>query len=519
MSEPPRNVVLGLMLFMCSLILTVEGCVAGEPAPVTGPRPPIGLNLTGVTYYSTEIPFVDVMKMSSEWISQMEGKPFGEGGPLTLTDQGDVRALRPSQFAEKLIFADLEGHYPGGTYTCFYDGRGTLTFGLAAQVRSRGDGVFRVDVDPKKGPISVQIRATEMNDPIRNIRLVLPGFEKTHAREPFHPDFLQRVKKFDVLRFMDWGNTNNSTLETWTDRVTHTASTQGGPKGVAYDYMIALANRAEADPWLCVPHRADDAYVRAFAELTKKYLDSERRIYLEYSNEVWNGMFEQAAYAREQGVAENLGSNDFESQLRFYSQRAVEVFKIWEEVFGESDRLVRVLGAQSVNVWTGTTIMDWQNAYKQADAVAIGPYFGNRFGDPQTRDTVARMSVEEILDGCREDIEQNQKFTQEFVTAAEKRGLKVFAYEGGQHLVGYGGAENDERLEKLFHAANRHPRMKELYLKDLRAWQTSRGGAYMIFSSMGRYSKWGSWGLLEFSDQDPSTAPKYQAVREYLRER
>jgi hypothetical protein len=38
----------------------------------------------------------------------------------------------------------------------------------------------------------------------------------------------------------------------------------------------------------------------------------------------------------------------------------------------------------------------------------------------------------------------------------------------------------------------------------------------VLFSSMGKPSKWGSWGLLESVDQDPETAPKWQAVREYL---
>jgi hypothetical protein len=92
----------------------------------------------------------------------------------------------------------------------------------------------------------------------------------------------------------------------------------------------------------------------------------------------------------------------------------------------------------------------------------------------------------------------------------------LLAYEGGQHLVGIEGAENNEKLMKLFQAANRDPRMKSLYLQDLQAWQDSGGGLFCVFSTMGRYSKWGSWGMLEYSDQDEKSAPKLQAIREFM---
>ena len=37
-----------------------------------------------------------------------------------------------------------------------------------------------------------------------------------------------------------------------------------------------------------------------------------------------------------------------------------------------------------------------------------------------------------------------------------------------------------------------------------------------IFSSTGRYSKWGSWGIMEYHGQPLAEAPKYQAVIEFL---
>jgi hypothetical protein len=103
-----------------------------------------------------------------------------------------------------------------------------------------------------------------------------------------------------------------------------------------------------------------------------------------------------------------------------------------------------------------------------------------------------------------------------YIGETSKRKLDLIAYEGGQHLAGYQGAENNDALTKLFHTANRHPKMRELYLEDLNNWKEAGGGLFCLYSSVGRYSKWGSWGLLESSDQDPKTAPKFRAVREFV---
>jgi hypothetical protein len=280
--------------------------------------------------------------------------------------------------------------------------------------------------------------------------------------------------------------------------------------------MIELANVQGANPWFCMPHRASDDFVRQFAALVKKQLKPSLKVYIEYSNECWNGMFQQATYCREQGKKFRLSKNDYEAQLRYHSQRAVEIFKIWEKEFGGRKRLVRVLGAQAANPWTGTTVMDWKDAYKNADAIAIAPYFGSEFGDPKSADKMASLSVDELLQACRRSIREREKSTRRFADEARKRHLRLIAYEGGQHLVGVRGAENNERLTKLFHAANRAAAMKEVYLEDLKAWKECGGGLFCVFSSLGGYSKWGSWGILESEKQAPDTSPKYQAFLELL---
>src|SRR5205814_6920916 len=66
--------------------------------------------------------------------------------------------------------------------------------------------------------------------------------------------------------------------------------------------------------------------------------------------------------------------------------------------------------------------------------------------------------------------------------AALRHGLRLVAYEGGQHLIGVQGAENDESLNRLFLEANAHPRMGELYRRYLAAWAQTGGDLFCHYS-------------------------------------
>jgi hypothetical protein len=311
---------------------------------------------------------------------------------------------------------------------------------------------------------------------------------------------------------MDWQNTNNSKQADWSDRPTPEMQTQGNRSGVALEYMIKLANTLNADPWFCMPHLATDDYVREFAQTVQQQLRPGLKVYVEYSNECWNSIFGQARYCKERGKESKLSDNDYQAQLRFYSKRSVEIFKVWQEVFGGADRLVRVLAAQSANPWTSEQVMDFGDAYKHADVLAIAPYFGYALGDPQRQEQTAKMAVEQVLDTCEQHVKKENETVARQAELAKNRALRLIAYEGGQHLVGHGGAENNKELEQLFHAANRHARMKQLYLEYLAGWKAAGGTLMVMFSSTGNYSKWGSWGLMEYHGQPVTAAPKYQAV-------
>ena len=105
----------------------------------------MGVNLTAVHDYTPEWRFVDVFKMSREWIPQVPGfgGPFDTGVDLTLTADG-WPLLNAGEAAGTLMLHDLDGHYPGGVYTVLYDGTGTMTFSITRVDSESGEfaGVF-----------------------------------------------------------------------------------------------------------------------------------------------------------------------------------------------------------------------------------------------------------------------------------------------------------------------------------------------------------------------------------------
>jgi hypothetical protein len=279
--------------------------------------------------------------------------------------------------------------------------------------------------------------------------------------------------------------------------------------------MVALANELDADPWFCIPHRADDDYVRRLAELVAQRLEPQLRPHVEYSNETWNGLFDQAEHCRERGIALELSADPHTARLRYHAQRSIEVFAIWEDVFGSGDRLVRVLAVQNANPASAPAVLEWRDAWRHADALAVAPYFGGALGSPARRAQVEKLSVDALLERCAADLEVTLADTRAHARSAHGRGLRLLAYEAGQHLAGHGGAENSEELTALFIAANRNAGMGELYDRLLQGWSELGGGTLVAFTSTQTPSKWGSWGVCE--DHGPGPWVKYDALRRFMK--
>ncbi|MDW8026590.1 MAG: hypothetical protein RMK18_12115 [Armatimonadota bacterium] len=503
------------------LLIASSGLKALEETPKQKPKPKpqLGMNLAGIADWNTELPFVDVFRMSRPWISQRKGAGWGQGPKLELDEHGWVKRLEPECWAETLMCTIDGGHYPSGEYTVVYDGEGEIDFWNAAKVVRREKGKIVINVDSSKGAIFLRLLRTNPQNYVRNIQVIMPNFKFTSREVPcWHPKFIERWQGVACLRFMDWMRTNGSQIARWDDRPKIEDATFSA-KGVALEWMIDLCNRLNADAWFCMPHMADDDYIYKFAKTVKEKLAPTLKVYVEYSNEVWNSIFAQHRYAAEQGQKSMFGEKPWEAAWRYTAYRSIQIFRIWEEVFGETKRLIRVLPSQAANPYVSEQILSFREAHKHADALAIAPYISFNVspkGNPPA-DEVAQWSVEKLLDYVEEvALPKCISWMEEQKKVADKYGLLLIAYEGGQHLVGVHGAENNEKLTRLFMEANANQRMGEIYRRYLHAWVKVGGDLFCHFSSVGRWSKWGCWGLLQFYDDRPT--PKFKAVMEWAKE-
>lgn len=538
----------------------------------------VGSNLTGIADYSGEWPFVDAFKASRPWIPSERYGCWYCGPDLDLDADGWVRSLDPTvanggQVARTMLFTHPDSPSPipsdfppAGQYLVLYDGTGTIEYGgmatLDPALSSPGRDV--VDVAPSPGSaFFLTIVATDPADHVRNIRVIPPGgacaddpftgcsgdddcagatcelFQDDPDRHRFQPRFLSNVRDYRVLRFMDWMATNDSPVAEPDD---YPAMSDAHWWAVPPEILAELADLIGADPWVTLPHQATDAFVNAFATALHDHLDPARTVYVEYSNEVWNQIFGQNRYAAVRGcqvyadLAAGCDGDDdpgngifcegypwptwiescYTAQRRWYSQRSVEIFDIFEAAFAGNDRLVRVMASQTGNTWLHEEYLSWNDAWQKTDALATAPYFGGELGgDPD----VAAWTLDQLLSHLETDsvptalgrIDDTATYLQS--THPE---IELVAYEGGQHLVGIFGLENDPDLNALFDAANRDPRMGRLYTTYLEGWRARGGHLFANFSNVGTWSKWGRFTLLEYQHQDPTTSPKWQALHDFM---
>ena len=525
---------------------------------------PLGTNLHRLAAWSPQFPFVNAFKSARQWIPQdwgvtpkEEGTGYkyiwdtGEFEQLDLDAQGWVKSLpAPADEPEyssvsTLMFRNV-GEYPGGKYLVLYQGEGTIEYGLDARKDEVASTSGRdvIDVTPSSQGILLRITATDPNqtgDYLRDIKVIPADFEYA-SDQIFNPEFLEKIQSFNTLRFMDWMATNHSTQGEWSDRPTPDSSIFSG-KIASVESMVELANRTDTDPWFTMPHRATDEYITNFAQYVKDNLDPELQVYVEYSNEVWNNDFAQGWWIEERGKEEFAESTvgDFGKRMDWFGKRTTEITQIWDEVFAEDkERVVGVLGAQAANTWTARRPLDYvwtdsplSHAEYGIDAIAIAPYFGSYIGKPEYE-----AEIESWIDNEDEDneslaldnlfkeiteggvlsdaptggaLQQAYNWTIGYAALADQHGLDLLTYESGQHLNGTWGVEENEAIGDLFIAANRDPRLGEIYQEYFTTLHDLGVDLSLNYTDVSRYNKYGSWGLLENVRQTDS--PKYNAIK------
>jgi hypothetical protein len=558
------------LIWVTVLILMVSG--PARAASSFNAQSAMGINLATVNYYSSEQPFINSFVTSEKWITHSNAtwdtneekyvNLDANGWPITLNSVNEPTTQQFNSLGVLFLLGMPEtgnGIYPAGQYIVLYDGEGTLSYGFDAALVRRSPGRDVINVTPSNKGIDLRIVATDprhTGNYLRNIKVVTAANEAAaKAGQIFNPAFLNLIQNFRALRFMDWFQTNNSTLSSWTDRPIPTNAFFGTSKGVPIEIAVQLANAVSADAWMNVPVMADDNFISQMATLVHSQLGSSQKIYVELSNEVWNPSFSQSKYAVDRGKAlwptRSSSRGDFEYNREWFGMRTAQMCDIWRSVWRSDPRLVCVLGAQAAWSFSATEALKcpyWtQGAPCSAhaiDAVAIAPYLGGAVPSAWTSQAdggLAKLfqSLYSQNDPTMDDesffsrilrrwfpsgttipaggfMAQDAAWEQEFITNLAPYRLPLLAYEGGQTFAN--GAT--EALDGLYMAANRDPRMGQAYTRYFQQWKTAGGQLFMYYNDVGVESKYGSWGAVESIMQSTTplsgAPPKWQAIQTFI---
>lgn len=515
----------------------------------------LGVNLSKARRWGAEQPFVNVMKTAGPLTPACGDKdacgPEGDEG-FSADDNGYPTVAIPARKAQKgwdrvrsaPLLHDL-GAYRHDRFTVLYDGEGELAYGAGIRQIEARPGIEKVHFEnPNGGYLSIV--ASSPDDPIRNIRLVADQFEHSYQQQPFDPQFLTVLGPFSVLRFINWMQTNDEPAYEWHNRPTMDLHSWMD-SGVPMEMMVRLANTLKADPWFTLPHNATEQYQSRFAEYVRQHLHPSLTAWYELSNEVWNTMFPQTAWAQSLGEVGKPKSVAFSVSQNYGFQAAKMCRTVRSAYADDSDRMkcvaathtgwperaIYVLDCPGYESRIGAPCYEWGGF----DLLAVTTYFGNIIVNNEKEeidgyrhlkswrkegDEKARQKMFDYLKSGqgwysddRHDIPAVFEKIDTLTGYAEQRNLGVVAYEGGTHLVGAGNIHSDQDMVDWIMSVNRHERMGELYEQMFEYWGRNKTRGLMChYSSISAHGKWGSWGLLENMWEEPS--PRYQAILDYV---
>jgi hypothetical protein len=367
--------------------------------------------------------------------------------------------------------------------------RGVSPFHDVTSVASPGETSLRLLFD-----------STQSNEAlaISDIRLMRPTTENGPTPYPESQLFTDQIQtllsKFQVIRFMDYLETNDNPIQTWSQRTrpSHASMDRGvagtgdgGDRfGGALEYAVMLCNTVQRDLWINVPIGAGDDYITKMGQLVafgsdgvNPYtsatsgavfppLDPGLKVYVEYSNEIWNGQFGQYAANRDTAVAEAI-SNPTTSPLMFdgaidpaqnphalaarrSAVRTIQISNLLRNVFGDSPMMTRVrpiLAAQfnAINSWAlqqAHMLHDYYNTRLAAGNRPPSYYIygggGSAYYDPESRNPTLRFTASNGIPGFWDSRDMDPEIWRPKARIEATYALSLFghrvAYEGGPNL-------------------------------------------------------------------------------------
>lgn len=523
-----------------------------ESAPPTQPPPEpdsspasyaLGISLEAGSYHSRA--FADMFKHDARvWIpGTMDPGPVDENG-MPASDF-DLFTL------DGAAILDTSGF--NGAYTLYFNG--------TADLDAAGGTLQNQQYDPAQNLTTAQLVVTEpyptiifyfrntrrspespLNSGVTGLKLMRPvsvGSSESYPPETvFTTEYLELHNRGQVLRFMDFTATNGNIQHEWADRNTPDDLTFYGEapgywwqgKGAPWEYAILLANTLNKDIWVNIPTFASDDYVAHLADLLYTTLEPERKIYVEYSNEIWNFAFPQWGHVN-QLVDADLASNpqtsiNFDGAVRngngetdysvgvprYWARRVMEISDIFRARFGDEAMFTRVRPLFETQAawqhWIANGLLFLDRYYNNADGVAhvpnprpINAYLwggggsGYVHGMPEGLADTPNLTVDDVFAAYEQAWPEHYRVMSADTHWLAAFGLKRVAYEAGP------GLDDFADLNSPLQQAQIDPRMEAVYRRAADTFFEAGGELYVTFLGVNL-----PHGLLPF-DSVPGAQP------------
>lgn len=506
----------------------------------------VGANVMRPDSYSRTHEFVDLVKLANGFADVNNPSSFtvplgSDGWPTT-------------DFSIMLLTAQSQTQNLEGVYTVVYSGEvasvrasvGTLgpatvdsatgkTVRTLTLVKNTDSSINQVVLD------QLYLAFTLKRDgngaviaPVKDLQVIRPGYD---WRNPplFTAEYLKHLSKFSILRFMDWTATNTELgvgkrdpVSIWADRPTPVNKrTNGGStsiaRGVPWEYVVALANVTNSDPWINVPPKAEEPYILSLANFLKTGLTQNQKIYLEFGNEMWNDNFAQSRVLKQLAADEVAAGTVLGRKLnydnkvltgvtvaddetlriwrgRLYAEKFILASKAFKTVFGDNGQVRPVLTWQAARAGSMEDIIAYVKRHHGplADfmyALSGGFYYSVPMSltseELLTGSNLTESQVLAHLGAANDRLPVSLRYERN-VILARKNGLKYVGYEGGPDTAGGHSLTSKAAAMRSSESLN-HCR------KHLTDWFSSGGDMYMwYYAGAGRWDLGsGAWPLVE----------------------
>jgi hypothetical protein len=528
-------------------VYTVTATTSGSPALTKtaqvlvtaslGPLAPLGVNVYAVVDWVPMEFFADLVRQGRNWASISDTNtpaPVDANGWPT----GDAQIVVGSAPG---LLARAEA------YKLSYTGNATLQL-LGGTVSNKaydaGSNTTTADVVISANS-NVVLKFTGQAGGVKNVKLMRPGHGATDV---FSKTLLTRASQFQALRFMQsmgipgYG-VNGNTSVNWSDR-SLPGQLQTGQAGISLEYVAMLSNLAGTDAWINLPLNATDDYVTKVAQLFKYGSDGvnpytspqaspaypplspDRKLYVEWVNELWNGGY--ATSGQNQSAAQSEYSNgdpyhygsstSFDLGQKRLARRLAQISLIFRSVFGDDSMMTQVrpvLAAQLVNSGTISVPTAYLNS-------VWGP--SNTYGNPQHPVSyyVYGIAGANYLPDVSNPASTDAVFANwagsggttlyngaaAFKGVADTYGVKFLLYEGGQHLLPATGGGTIKTAAQL------DPRMKDAIVTNYHTVWAKGADLAMYYCLATAWDSYGYWGLSD--DLQDDSGPKWDAARQLL---